>query len=123
MSSRRSVAYRLEEPADVSALIMVNVRPGHWRNLAEQLRALAGVEWVGVATGSFDFVIHARAWSLDHLRDVVLSDVRGIEGIRSSETIVLLDEFDQRRRPVGGATGPRRHRGHRRSGSTGSLTP
>ena len=85
---------------DVSALILVNVRQGHWRDLAAQLRSLAGVEWIGVATGSFDFVIHARAWSLDHLRDVILSDVQGIEGIRSSETIVLLDEFDQRRRPV-----------------------
>lgn len=85
---------------DVSALILVNVRQGHWRDLAEQLRSLSGVEWIGVATGSFDFVIHARAWSLDHLRDVILSDVQGIEGIRSSETIVLLDEFDQRQRPV-----------------------
>jgi len=85
---------------DVSALVMVNVLQGHWRTLAAQLRSIDGVEWVGVATGSFDFVIHARAWSLDHLRDVVLTDVQGIEGIRSSETIVLLDEFDQRRRPV-----------------------
>jgi DNA-binding Lrp family transcriptional regulator len=84
----------------VSAMIMVNIRQGHWRDLLVQLRDLPGVEWIGVATGSFDFIVHARAASLDQLRDVVLHELQAIEDIRSSETIVLLDEIDLRHRPT-----------------------
>lgn len=84
----------------VSAMIMINIRQGHWRDLLGRLRELPGVEWLGVATGSFDFVVHARAASLDQLRDVVLHGIQAIDDIRSSETIVLLDEIDRRHEPV-----------------------
>src|SRR5262245_28250069 len=41
----------------VSALVLVNVRQGGWRHIQRQLRDLPGVEWLGVASGPFDFVI------------------------------------------------------------------
>ena len=41
----------------VSALMLVNVRQGSWRDLRSQLSSLPGVEWLGVATGRFDFVL------------------------------------------------------------------
>lgn len=84
----------------VSALVMVNVRQGLWRDLRDRLRSLPGVEWLGVATGRFDFVLLVRGSSLDHLRDVALRELQQIDGVRSAETIVLLDEVDQRDRPI-----------------------
>ena len=81
---------------DVAAMILVNVRQGSWRDLQAQLCALPGVEWVGVAAGTFDFMLLVRADSLDHLRDVALSELQRIDGVRSAQTVVLLDEFDQR---------------------------
>lgn len=84
----------------VSALVMVNVRQGLWRDLRAQLTALPGVEWLGVATGRFDFVILVRGPSLEHLRDVALHELQQIDGVRSAETIVLLDEVDQRHHPI-----------------------
>jgi DNA-binding Lrp family transcriptional regulator len=84
----------------VSALVLVNVRQGLWRDLRESLRALPGVEWLGVATGRFDFVLLVRSDSLEHLRDVALHELQQLEGIRSAETVVLLDELDQRSRPI-----------------------
>lgn len=85
---------------DVSALVLVNVRQGAWRELRAQLSSLPGVEWLGVATGRFDFVLLVRADSLDHLRDVALRELQQIDGVRSAETVVLLDEIDQRDRPI-----------------------
>ncbi len=79
---------------------MVNVRQGSWRTLRAELAALPGVEWLGVATGRFDFVLLARADSLQHLRDVALQELQQIEGVRSAETIVLLDEIDRRGEPI-----------------------
>jgi DNA-binding Lrp family transcriptional regulator len=84
----------------VSALVLVNVHQGQWRHLRTELSELSGVEWLGVATGRFDFIILVRADSLAHLRDVALHELQQIEGVRSAETVVLLDELDQRDRPI-----------------------
>jgi DNA-binding Lrp family transcriptional regulator len=84
----------------VAALVLVNVRQGLWRDLREELSALPGVQWVGVAAGRFDFVLLVRADSLAHLRDVALHELQQIEGVRAAETVVLLDEVDQRDRPI-----------------------
>jgi DNA-binding Lrp family transcriptional regulator len=77
----------------VAALVLVNVRQDRWRDLQQELCALPGVEWVGVATGPFDFVLLTRAEDLVNLRDVVLRGLQAIDGVRSSQTIVLLDEL------------------------------
>ncbi len=84
----------------VSALVLVNVRQGLWRNLREELGQLPGVQWLGVATGRFDFVLLVRADSLEHLRDVALHELQQIDGVRSAETVVLLDEIDFADRPI-----------------------
>ncbi len=99
----RGFAALVDPPAvglTVSAMILVTVRQGHWRELRAALAALPGVEWVGVATGEFDFMLLVRADSLDHLRDVALRELQRIDGVRSAQTIVLLDEIDQRQRPI-----------------------
>ena len=84
----------------ISALVLVTVRQGLWRDLRERLSGLPGVQWLGVATGRFDFVLLVRADSLEHLRDVALRELQQIDGVRSAETVVLLDEIDQRDRPI-----------------------
>jgi DNA-binding Lrp family transcriptional regulator len=84
----------------VSALVLVDVRQHRWRDLRAELSSLPGVEWLGVATGRFDFVLLVRADSLEHLRDVALRELQQIEGVRSAETVVLLDEIDRRDRPI-----------------------
>ena len=58
------------------------------------------MEWLGVATGRFDFVLLVRGPSLEHLRDVALHELQQLEGVRSAETVVLLDEVDQRDGPI-----------------------
>jgi DNA-binding Lrp family transcriptional regulator len=84
----------------VAALVLVNVHQGSWRDLRDALSALPGVEWMGLATGRFDFVLLVRGDSLEHLRDVALNELQHIDGVRSAETIVLLDEVDQRANPI-----------------------
>ena len=82
----------------VAALVLVNVEQGQWEGLNPRLQELNGVEWLGVTAGQFDYVILVRADSLDHLRDVALRKLQKIEGVRSAQTIVLLDEVDLRHR-------------------------
>jgi len=82
----------------VAALVLVNVEQGRWQDLTPRLQELIGTEWVGVTAGQYDYAIIVRADSLDHLRDVALKELQQVEGVRSAQTIVLLDEVDLRHR-------------------------
>ena len=77
---------------DVSALVLLNVAQRAWEDIRKQLRSLPGVEWIGLAAGPFDFVVHVRATDLAHLRDVILNEIQKIDSVRSAQTVVLLDE-------------------------------
>lgn len=76
----------------VAALVMVNVEQGRWRDVQAELGGLTGVEWIGLATGPFDFVLLVRCEDLTRLRDVVLVELHAVAGVGSAQTVVLLDE-------------------------------
>lgn len=84
----------------IAALILVNVEQGRWRDLHARLTELPGVDWVGVTAGQYDYAMIVRADSLDHLRDVALQQLQQTKGVRSAQTIVLLDEVDRRDQPI-----------------------
>jgi len=86
----------------VAAMVLVNVEQGRWRNLHADLTRLPGVEWIGVTAGQYDYALIVRADSLDHLRDVALQELQQTEGVRSAQTIVLLDEVDRSDEPIWG---------------------
>lgn len=76
----------------VAALVTIEAHQSSWQELRSALMEIDGVEWIGVTTGSSDFVVLVRARDLEHLRDVVLRNVLAGPGIRSTNTAVLLDE-------------------------------
>ena len=84
----------------VAAMVLVNVEQGRWRDLHANLTKLPGVEWVGVTAGQYDYALIVRADSLNHLRDVALQELQQTEGVRSAQTIVLLDEVDLSDQPI-----------------------
>ena len=76
----------------VTALLMVTARQAEWPDLRQQLAVLPGVEWVGLTTGPYDFVVLVRSPDLAHLRDVVLGELQALAAVRSTQTLVILDE-------------------------------
>lgn len=78
----------------VAALVLANVDQHAWRDVAENIRLLPGVDWIGFTTGPFDFVVLVRAPDVDHLRDVVLRGFQAMTEIRSTQTLFLLDESE-----------------------------
>ena len=46
-----------------------------------------------MCAGRFDLMLIARAESIPALRDVLLERIQRIEGVRSTETVVILDEI------------------------------
>ena len=76
----------------VAALVLVDVDQQRWREARSELGSLAGVVWIGLATGPFDMAILIRTTDLDHLRDVVLVGLHQLPAVNSAQTFVLLDE-------------------------------
>lgn len=77
---------------DITALVLITVAQSDWRDLKAKVTGLPHVEWLGLTTGSFDFVVLVRARDLAELRDVVLEGLLSLEGIQNAQTIVVLDE-------------------------------
>ncbi len=77
---------------DITALLLIRVDQGRWRRVGAQLRSLPGAEWLSATAGEFDFALLVRAPDVRHLRDVILEQVTAIDGIRSSETVLVLED-------------------------------
>jgi DNA-binding Lrp family transcriptional regulator len=80
---------------ETAALIIVNADQRSWRELRDELWQLPGVEYVALTAGGFDFVVLVRAPDVETLRDVVLERLQAMTGIRSTQTMFILDESDR----------------------------
>ena len=63
--------------------------------LLEKLKELPGAQYVALTAGGFDFVLLVRAPDVETLRDVVLERLAGLPGVRSTQTMFILDEYDR----------------------------
>lgn len=77
---------------EVSALVFLRVDQGRWRPMKDQLLAVPEVEFVGLTSGDFDFVVLVRATSTDNLRDVVLARLLAMDEVRGTRTMLLFDD-------------------------------
>jgi DNA-binding Lrp family transcriptional regulator len=80
---------------DVAALIIVSVDQRNWRELRDELQELPGAQYVALTAGGFDFVVLVRVPDVETLRDVVLERLQTMEGVRSTQTMFILDEYDR----------------------------
>ncbi len=79
----------------VAALIIVNADQRSWRELLVELQQLPGANYVALTAGGFDFVVLVRVADVETLRDVVLERLQGMRGVRSTQTMFILDEYDR----------------------------
>jgi Lrp/AsnC family leucine-responsive transcriptional regulator len=76
---------------DVTALVLVNIDQGRWADLRGALLAVPGVEQLLFTSGAFDVVLTVRAASIAALRDVVLLGLHRVAGVKSTQTVFVLD--------------------------------
>jgi DNA-binding Lrp family transcriptional regulator len=79
----------------VAALVVVNADQHSWREVLAQLRHLPGARYVALTAGGFDFVVLVRVADVETLRDVVLEHLQTMAGVRSTQTMFILEEFDR----------------------------
>ncbi len=70
---------------------MIGIRvTGDATQVAEQLGALAAVDYVVLTAGSFDILAEVVCENDEDLIDLLNKQIRGIDGVRSTETFVYL---------------------------------
>ena len=76
----------------VAALVFIDIEQHDWRTLRTELAAIPGVEYLAMCAGRFDLMLIARAGSIPAMRDVLLEKIQRIPGVRSTESVIILDE-------------------------------
>lgn len=76
----------------VAAMVFIDIEQHDWRSLRSELAAIPGVEYLAMCAGRFDLMLVARAETISALRDVLLERIQRMAGVRSTETVIILDE-------------------------------
>jgi DNA-binding Lrp family transcriptional regulator len=77
----------------VAALVFIDIEQHDWRSVRTDLAAIPGVEYLAMCAGRFDLMLIARAESIPALRDVLLEQIQRMPGVRSTESVIILDEI------------------------------
>lgn len=76
----------------LGAIILGDIEQASWRRVRERLMRLPGVERLALTSGGHDFVLMVRAPDLTALRDLVLLKLHDMPEVRTTQTMLLLDE-------------------------------
>ena len=79
----------LQTGFDREAMIGINIDGADVDAVADELSAISDVDYVVITAGSFDIICEVLAVDDEHMLEV-LSRVRGIKGIRKTETFMYL---------------------------------
>jgi DNA-binding Lrp family transcriptional regulator len=72
----------------VKGYLLIKLVPGLESNALSQIRATPGVKDVNLVFGQWDAIAVAEAKSLFELAKIIVSEVRGIQGVQDTTTLV-----------------------------------
>jgi len=75
----------------VSAYVLIQTEVGKAADVAEEIRAIAGVVAADDVTGPYDVIARAEAGSMDDLGKMVVSRVQMIDGITRTLTCPVVN--------------------------------
>ncbi len=75
-----------------SAFVLINVEAGKEDSVLKQVRKIGTVEESYVSYGVYDLVVKVKANSMEELKDIVSHKIRAINELRSSLTLILVEE-------------------------------
>jgi DNA-binding Lrp family transcriptional regulator len=80
----------------ITAFVLMTIRPGLVKPLAEQLLDVPGIAEVYSVAGPYDLVAVARVKQQEELADLVTEHVAHFEGIERTETLISFRAFSKR---------------------------
>ena len=72
----------------VKGYLLIKLVPGFEANALSQIRAISGVLDINLVFGHWDALAVAEAKTLFELSRLVVSEIRGIQGVQETDTLV-----------------------------------
>ncbi|MFK5690617.1 Lrp/AsnC family transcriptional regulator [Ornithinimicrobium sp. LYQ92] len=76
-----------------AANVSVSIEQGVWREVLDALAQLPGVQRVAMVGADFDMLVEVRVRDNQELRDVVLSRIQAVPGVRATRTWLIFEEW------------------------------
>jgi DNA-binding Lrp family transcriptional regulator len=74
------------------AYVLFNVESGSEDTVLKQLRNINNVEEAYVSYGVYDLVVRVKADTMEELKDSVTHKIRTIKQVRSTLTLIMMEE-------------------------------
>jgi DNA-binding Lrp family transcriptional regulator len=74
------------------AFVLINVESGFEDNVLKELRSVPGVEEAYFSYGVYDIITKIKAETMEQLKDMVTKNVRTLPRVRSTLTLIMMDE-------------------------------
>ena len=74
------------------AFVLINVESGSEEEVLDEIRKTEGVEEAYYSYGVYDIIAKVKADSMEKLRDTVTRKVRTIIRVRSTLTLIMMEE-------------------------------
>jgi DNA-binding Lrp family transcriptional regulator len=74
------------------ALVLFNIESGAETQVLKKIKKVEGVEEAFFSYGVYDLAVKVRADSMDDLKDVISNRLRQIEKVRSTTSLILVEE-------------------------------
>ncbi len=78
-----------------AAFVLVNAEIGSEDEVLEELKGTEGVVGAWIVYGVYDIVAKIEADSMDRLKEVITTNIRGLENVRSTLTMIVVDTANQ----------------------------
>jgi DNA-binding Lrp family transcriptional regulator len=74
------------------AFVLLNVATGSEDEVVKQIKTLDVVEESFISYGVYDIIVRVKADTMDKLKDAVTHKIRSINQVRSTLTLIMLEE-------------------------------
>jgi DNA-binding Lrp family transcriptional regulator len=75
----------------ISAIVLVNTDLNSQNSVLENLRLVSGVEEAHALYGVYDFLVKIKAASIEDIKNITRSGIKGVSGVTSSLTLMIDD--------------------------------
>ena len=79
----------MAEKRRIGAYILIKIAPGRSRPITEKISKIEGVKTAHPVTGMFDIIAFVEASDINHLTDIVRSEIQTIEGVLRTHTAIV----------------------------------
>lgn len=78
-----------------AGMVAVSIEQNTWQEVLDGVSAISGVERITLVGAEFDLLVEVRTEGNHELRDVVLSRIQAVPGVRGTRTWLVFDEWQR----------------------------